>query len=492
MKNSPIKSRVGRAALGGCALIAATFYATTHAHGAGPRPLFQATFPCGQVWDASTYEGHEAQNNAIDLAEWKDKKVTSMGQPVLASAAGTVKSSYIRKSDGEYRIFIDHGGGWETHYIHMQVGDGNLMKVGRRVAQGEQIGRTGDSGSPTIHQHYSQFRDGKGVRIRLNGAAIKTHAGNQASYGTWGKSNAEKIISLNCAGNSFMGWNDGGLRYHLIYKPGTGETKIVRTSTNGSTKSTWAGKWTLGWTHFLPFYLKTGGHPHAIVYKSASGRVGFLRLKLKGGGVTKLKFGTWGKGWTHLVPFNLGGTPHLLAYDSVQGYAAIDRIHPTGDGTTPIYKKTWIKGRTQIVPFKLGPRQYLLLYKGGSGAVKIVKITGSGKSVGTSDAWSDKWSTGYTNIVAVTHEGARYLLAYKAATGAAKILKLKPGGKGVSTVSSMSWTKPWTAFSPLRIDGKGHFLVYKIGTGEIKTLRLKAGGKGVQTIRTDSWTWGWK
>ena len=175
MTKPPVKRSVSRAALGG-ALIAASFYATTHAHGAGPRPLFQATFPCGQVWDASTYEGHEAQNNAIDLAEWKDKKVTSMGQPVLASAAGTVKSSYIRKSDGEYRIFIDHGGGWETHYIHMQVGDGNLMKVGRRVAR--------------------------------------------------------------------------------------------------------AGKWTLGWTHFLPFYLKTGGHPHAIVYKSASGRVGFLRLRV--------------------------------------------------------------------------------------------------------------------------------------------------------------------------------------------------------------------
>jgi hypothetical protein len=58
---------------------------------AGPRPPFQAPFPCGQAWDASTYSNHKPNPNSVDLAQRdEDGNNLSKGEPVLASADGTV------------------------------------------------------------------------------------------------------------------------------------------------------------------------------------------------------------------------------------------------------------------------------------------------------------------------------------------------------------------------------------------------------------------
>jgi hypothetical protein len=456
----------------------------------GPRPLFQMPVPCGQTWDASTYADHWPDPDSIDIAERDDNgNNISEGEPVLASAAGTVLNVFTT-NNGEHRVYLDHGDGWVSHYIHIE--ETPPLVVGQFVAQGEQIGRTSNSGADAVHIHYTQLSDGDAVRIKFNGTSIDTHAGNLDSYNTWGTDHAEKLTSLNCAGNSFMGWNQGGDRYHFIYKPGTGDTKIVRMAPDGAgITTTWSGAWSRGWTHFIQYYQEASGHPHAIVYKSSTGRVSFLRLNLWGEGVTNLATRTWWAGWTHFVPFTIDGEPHFIAYDSLHGYANIERINATGDGTTTVYQSTWGKGRTSLVPFTLGSVQYVLLYKGGSGNVEIDKITGSGNNIALTEVWSGSWTGGYTDLVPVSHEGARYVLAYKAATGLAKLLKLKAGGLGVDTTSTMDWTTPWTAFSPFTIDGKGHVLIYKTGTGEVKTLKLQTGGTGVLTIWEGLWTKGW-
>ncbi len=460
------------------------------AQAAGRRPFFQMPVPCGQTWDASTYDEHWPDQDSIDLAERDDDgNNISEGEPVLASSAGTVQNVFTT-SGGEHRVYLDHGGGWVTHYIHIE--EKPPLSVGQLVAQGEQIGRTSNSGATAVHIHYSQLADDDAVRIRFNGAAIDTHAGNLDSYGTWGTDDAEELTSLNCAGNSFLGWNQSGERYYLIYKPSTGDAKIVRMDADGAgVTTTWTGSWTRGWTHFIPFYQPGGGHPHAIVYKQSTGEVKFLRLSLWGEGVTTLTSGTWWAGWTHFVPFTRDNEPYFLAYDSLHGYANIDRVHPTGDGSSSVYQSTWGKGRTSIVPFELGSAQYLLLYKGGSGQVEINTVTGSDDDIALNQVWSGSWTKGWTDLVPISHEGARYLLGYKAASGQSKIMKFKAAGQGVDNIATLSWTKPWTAFSPFTIDGKGHVVVYKAGTGEVKTLKLKAGGNGFITVWQGSWTKGW-
>lgn len=178
---------------------------------AGPRPLFQAPFPCRQTWDASTYDRHWPNQNSIDLARRDgDGKNISKGEPVLASADGIV-SDVFKTSDGENRIYIDHGGGWVTHYIHH---DSPRVAVGQFVAQGESVGLTSNSGATAVHIHYSQLRDKQAVRIHFNGGPIDTHAGNLDSYGTWGSGRAEEIRSRNCPPK--------GRRYAGVFQQGGG------------------------------------------------------------------------------------------------------------------------------------------------------------------------------------------------------------------------------------------------------------------------------
>jgi hypothetical protein len=478
-------------------LVTAVLAASPAAQASGPRPLFQMPFPCGQTWAASTYtddpdtpevDGHWPDEDSIDLGQWDDGENISEGEPVLASAAGTV-SQLITLGEGAYTVLLDHGGGWGTYYVHIETLP--PLSVGDKVAQGEQIGRTFNSGADAMHLHYTQMRDGNAVRIEFNGKAISTHAGNEASYNTWGSDDAEELTSLNCAGNSFMGFNQNGMRYQLLYKPGSGDAKIVRLDSDGTgVTTTYSDTWTKGWTHFTPFYL-SGGQQHAFIYKSSSGLVKFLRLNSQGSGITTLATGTWGKGWTHFVPFSIGGNPYYLAYNSLYGYANIDRVNPEGSGATTVYQDTWIAGRTEIVPFTQGPNQYLLLYEGGSGAAKIVKITGSGNNIGVTTVWSDTWTTGWTSLVPLKHNGTVRFLAYKAASGKVKFLKAKANGQGVETLGETTWTKPWTAFSPLLIDGDAHILAYKAHTGTVKVLKLNAAGSGTSTIWTGSWTHGW-
>jgi hypothetical protein len=172
---------------------------------AGKRPHFQAPFPCEQTWEASTYNGHWPNQNSIDLARRdRNGKNISKGEPVLASADGIV-SDVITTSDGGKRIYIDHGDGWMTHYIHHE--EIPPVSVGQFVARGEKIGETSNTGARAVHIHYTQLRDGRAVRSHFDGKAIDTHAGNPESIGSWGTDRAEDITSQNCSrqGSRYMG-----------------------------------------------------------------------------------------------------------------------------------------------------------------------------------------------------------------------------------------------------------------------------------------------
>ncbi|RLK25191.1 peptidase M23-like protein [Micromonospora sp. M71_S20] len=145
---------------------------------AGPRPLFQLPVACGETWQLGTYPGHDDYD--VDLFPTEGK---AWGRPVLASYAGEVTVAGINGSlggrtpedpdgprgrGGGYWVKIDHGGKWETQYLHLL--EPPLVRVGQRVAQGEQIGRvgsTGNSGAP--HLHYEQRRGWEKVEAYFDG-----------------------------------------------------------------------------------------------------------------------------------------------------------------------------------------------------------------------------------------------------------------------------------------------------------------------------------
>jgi hypothetical protein len=102
--------------------------------------------------------GHRATNQgcALDIGNGRcDGKV-------YAVEAGNVV--YTQALQGIVRI--DHGGGWRSDYAHMVP---ILVKVGQRVALGQQIGEVGDAHDPAItnfsgcHLHFATVYNGTEV-----------------------------------------------------------------------------------------------------------------------------------------------------------------------------------------------------------------------------------------------------------------------------------------------------------------------------------------
>ncbi|MGB2571235.1 M23 family metallopeptidase [Micromonospora citrea] len=166
----------------------------------GPRPPFQLPVACGETWRLGTYPGHDDYD--VDLFPTVGE---AWGRPVLASYAGEVTVAGINGSlgartpddpdgprgrGGGYWVKIDHGGRWETQYLHLL--EPPLVRVGQRVAQGEQIGRvgsTGNSGAP--HLHYEQRRGWQKVETYFDGAPSGiTHDDREYTV---------KLTSNNCA-----------------------------------------------------------------------------------------------------------------------------------------------------------------------------------------------------------------------------------------------------------------------------------------------------
>jgi peptidase M23-like protein len=123
------------------------------------RPPFKLPFPCGEAYQGTTYNGH---GWAIDFNQTSNGDA---GDPVIASAAGTVSDTSWATRNGE--ITLKHGGGWKTQYAHMS---GIAVKLDERVVAGQLLGYVDDIGWATgEHLHYAQIRDGVVVRSRFDG-----------------------------------------------------------------------------------------------------------------------------------------------------------------------------------------------------------------------------------------------------------------------------------------------------------------------------------
>lgn len=98
------------------------------------------------------HRGRE-RHSGIDLS-------ASRGTPVHAAGAGEVVRA--RRSNGYGRVvFIDHGGGIETRYAHLQK---ILVEEGDFVPAGGLVGNVGSSGRATgPHLHFEVRKDGRAV-----------------------------------------------------------------------------------------------------------------------------------------------------------------------------------------------------------------------------------------------------------------------------------------------------------------------------------------
>lgn len=461
---------------------------------AGPRPDFQLSGPCGTEWHASTYETHAPDPDSLDITV-RDEDLNNLGKgwPVLAQAAGEITKADLFETPEKgdmYRINIDHGDGWKTIYLHSGIDDFDLLEVGRKVAQGEMIAWTSNSGATAIHQHITQTRDGDAVRSVFDGKSVETREADQSSWGHWGTNQAERILSKNCAGVSFMRWREGGRTYAATYRPTDGRIIMLRLRDDGSSSQTWTGNWGTGWTHLEPFQLND--QPHAILYQAATGTVRFIRIKSGGEGATVRKEGKWFAGWTHIEPFRRGDNTYLLVYSSLHGFANLERVSSDGKGSTNLFRTNWEKGRTALVSYTSGSRNYLFSYKGGSGRMRIQKITGSGNSVSFEQVWTRQRNPGWSTLKVVAHKGRRILLGCDAVEGKGKIWELDDHGQGLSETGELAMLKDWTAITTWPTDAGGQFLLYNLSNGEVKARRLNGAATTHNQIWEGTWTKGWR
>jgi len=98
--------------------------------------------------------GVNRMHGGIDIA-------APFGTPIVAVASGVVTFvGYERSGFGNW-IIIDHQNGFQTWYAHNAR---NLVRVGDRVLQGQQIATVGSTGASTgPHVHFEVWQDGARV-----------------------------------------------------------------------------------------------------------------------------------------------------------------------------------------------------------------------------------------------------------------------------------------------------------------------------------------
>lgn len=131
------------------------------------RPLFQMPFPCKQVRQGATYDGHGGAGNYFPLDFNRGAGADDFGDPVLASAAGTVQTWV--ESDGDRIVQIRHNSVWTSDVHHLSrvtVADGD------HVEQGDKIGEVGQAGTDSPHLHFAEKKNGVSVALFFDGEPL--------------------------------------------------------------------------------------------------------------------------------------------------------------------------------------------------------------------------------------------------------------------------------------------------------------------------------
>ena len=114
------------------------------------------------------FTGKRAFHRAIDIS-------TGYGQPVYATADGTVESAARNGALGNL-VKINHGFGLVTRYGHLSK---FAAPVGSAVSRGDVIGYAGDTGRATgAHVHYEVWVNGRAMNPMQLGAEPRSQSAN--------------------------------------------------------------------------------------------------------------------------------------------------------------------------------------------------------------------------------------------------------------------------------------------------------------------------
>ncbi|UQW99325.1 peptidoglycan DD-metalloendopeptidase family protein [Streptomyces sp. RerS4] len=176
-------------------------------------PPFQLPVPCGQRWTTSTHDGHASQY----MVDMVSAGGSTQGTPALASAAGRVVTSQFDSQAGNF-IVIDHGGGWQTRYLHLDRRD---VAVGNDVEQGRQIGTVGNTGSWTTgaHLHYEQKLNGSVVQATMDGHLVPVKWEYNQHYETsmnCGVSTGSSLFAQSPDRSGVFQWSGSGTTWHKV------------------------------------------------------------------------------------------------------------------------------------------------------------------------------------------------------------------------------------------------------------------------------------
>lgn len=182
-------------------------------------PVFQMPFPCNEVWHASTYANH----GAIDWNAYPNDN----GRTVVASASGTASVGYDAGGWGNY-VLINHGGGWQTRYAHLQN-----TGISGAVSQGQIIGQVGNTGnSSSSHLHWEQIYNGVRQTVLIaNGATLSAGGSYSQSDPTHISNNScggsgldQKRSDFNGDGKDDVAWHQGSGTINLLNGNGSAFT----------------------------------------------------------------------------------------------------------------------------------------------------------------------------------------------------------------------------------------------------------------------------
>ena len=106
---------------------------------------------------------HYGGCTAAMCPHWGIDIAAQLGTPVQAAADGVITTIGWDPDGYGHFIVLDHGGGWQTLYAHLQSGTLSRygMTMGMAVQQGDAIGGLGNSGASTgPHLHFEMRQDG--------------------------------------------------------------------------------------------------------------------------------------------------------------------------------------------------------------------------------------------------------------------------------------------------------------------------------------------
>ncbi|QQQ79215.1 M23 family metallopeptidase [Saccharothrix sp. 6-C] len=307
--------RVHRGIVATVAVVAASMAVTVPAEAAAP--LFQLPFPCGQTWrgDSDGSSAHESWEIDFNRGSGAD----DLGDPVVAAAAGTVRTAAHQGSANGYGnlVKIEHAGGYFTYYAHLNT---MAVREGQSVAQGATIGSVGDTSKPgndiSPHLHY-EVRLGSGYPDNIQPAYFD---GVRFGYPD------QTLASRNCGG--------GVAGTAFIYGT-TSDGRLTYTTVNAATGDRTHGAVVSGASlGFAPKAMATVNF-NTILVTSPAGQLYRVDVITNDTSLTFAAPVPMGGGWTHdLLAYDGRGSLYGIADGAMRRYTVLGTKPGAGDITS--------------------------------------------------------------------------------------------------------------------------------------------------------------